>query len=503
MKRFIFLTLIVSGPFLAMAEQADHYLQILDQITQIQKELKSLASPGPDVCWDCVLKEKPICSFNDACAMTKPQQARTRLYEKSDGTYIPNFPLLSINDQVNKCRDKLASNLSRLPESQKKFAELYKQKSKKLYELVRSHNEQVAFIDINAAMYDTETQNAEKAILAAEKVSGKNLSAPVRQAWIELLENSYSDLNAWPAEDLHEKESALSQKDLAAHMKRVNHVFADAQERILKVLDNRKTERNAEQIEALKSRIRSIKLRTTVNAADCHGPNAFYDPDSHEFAVCPQVSMLPDNSLFPIVAHELSHSIDPCSSISKIKPSEYPFNDTLKCLSGNDSVNARNGDNKMTIAARLAELKDLRDSGGAGSEQARRLKLEIAELNRENENKSAERCGSSGSQLQEAFSDWMATEAFAEGLPDNETSARKAAFEGTGLFASLGCYQPPPAKLKAAMSECTEMFPEPEDMGPSDNTHPFSSSRVNRIYMVHPKIKNALGCTQQEGKYCE
>jgi len=179
MKHFIFLTLIAFNPLSATADQADQYIQVLEQITQTQKEIKSMASPGPEVCWDCVLKEKPICSFNDACTMTKPQHERSRLYEKKDGTYIPNFILLGRNDYINKCRYKLAAGISQLPESQQKFMDLYKQKNKKLYDMVRKNNDQVAFVDITAAMYESNATGgvigsfdptaAEKSMSDAEK----------------------------------------------------------------------------------------------------------------------------------------------------------------------------------------------------------------------------------------------------------------------------------------------------------------------------------------------
>lgn len=94
----------------------------------------------------------------------------------------------------------------------------------------------------------------------------------------------------------------------------------------------------------------------TFGIADCPGlgtNNAWYRPDTNTIAIC-YGHVLQNRSLFAtvsVIAHELTHSIDPCVYPKFFKPytaqdlatvvSEYPFGPTLLCLAQESSVGAR------------------------------------------------------------------------------------------------------------------------------------------------------------------
>lgn len=79
---------------------------------------------------------------------------------------------------------------------------------------------------------------------------------------------------------------------------------------------------------SITNRLSKLKFRLghTENY-ECTSPNAFYDPQKHEFVICPQVMMLPKSSLMMIIAHEIAHSIDPCTLSSELK--EYKITGDL------------------------------------------------------------------------------------------------------------------------------------------------------------------------------
>ncbi|NDG85210.1 MAG: hypothetical protein EBX52_09280, partial [Proteobacteria bacterium] len=96
--------------------------------------------------------------------------------------------------------------------------------------------------------------------------------------------------------------------------------FEEVKKSIVRILDAKRTPANASQIDSMKARIRTIRFEDPLKGgAVCQGgPNAFYQPAEHSFTLCPSVLMLPDETLRSIIAHELGHSIDPCSITSDL-----------------------------------------------------------------------------------------------------------------------------------------------------------------------------------------
>ena len=111
------------------------------------------------------------------------------------------------------------------------------------------------------------------------------------------------------------------------------------------ILDGRKEETLSVEEKALIKKIRTIQyVNPTDPIAASSEPcksivgNAFYSPLVHSFTVCPNIANYPDSTLVQIMAHEFTHSIDPCMSQSglyKIDHSKLSQSSTL--LSGNKS----------------------------------------------------------------------------------------------------------------------------------------------------------------------
>lgn len=574
------------------AQQYDQTVQLLNQITDAQKEMKKLSAPGPDACWDCDLKDRKICSFADICKIVNARSDSKNVYQKADGTYIPNYGLASLNDYLNTCRQQFSQLVNYMPESFEKNRAAYNQKNKKFYETIKIHNDQKAFVDISQAMIDLPVSAGAggglgsptdfiKTLEAAEKRSGVTLKTEVKEAWKDLVTNSSSMITALPESlgnegllnfnNLYSAQPPLTtlddvranQKEYTKNLNRVNEIMTRSKERILAVLERKKTFGNVDQIEAMKKRIETIKLSSAPQQFYCTTPQAYYSPNTHSFVICPNISMMPDDALAFIIAHEMSHSIDPCATTQdlvrvsvdpsilspplatafdkekypnflpfdyrakdsdsahiyrheksdlsnvgadifskRIAPSQFPFNKTLDCLAGGSSVGARRGNANKKIAGLEAELKELEDSGGQSSRKAVILRNQIEESKKSVEENTADRCMESGSQLQEAFSDWLAVESLAEEFKTEGEASRKV-FEMAGIMYGF-CHKDYAPSTVQAVQKCSASFPPKSDEANQEDEHPFVSQRINRILLMHPKIRAMLGCANdQRGNFCD
>ena len=70
-------------------------------------------------------------------------------------------------------------------------------------------------------------------------------------------------------------------------------------------------------LERMAERVGTIRLDFRPSEQDlekfCQTPNAFYDPMSHTFKLCPSLLGATDGLLARVIAHEIAHSIDPCN----------------------------------------------------------------------------------------------------------------------------------------------------------------------------------------------
>lgn len=194
--------------------------------------------------------------------------------------------------------------------------------------------------------------------------------------------------------------------------------------------------------------------------------------------------------------------------------SKNPFASVVTCLQSGRSVSARMGDIEGAKRNVLENIKTLKESGAPDSHpQVQSLKATLARLDSHYVEKKS--CGYMGSdkgpsQMQEAFSDWIASEVMAgkveaaNKMGDRE-KAKQIAFEANGFFASMNCES---FKLDIAeevqqvmtRAGCqrrgTTLVEDLTNMSRHEDPHPEGHARVSRIFMGHPTISETLGCKQ-------
>ena len=98
-------------------------------------------------------------------------------------------------------------------------------------------------------------------------------------------------------------------------------LYLYAQTKVIEMIKKGRYEANLSRAEL--SMIKKVQTITFTDldspkisdSSNCSGGavNAFYSPINHSMNMCPGILMLPDPSLLFVIAHEIGHSIDPCS----------------------------------------------------------------------------------------------------------------------------------------------------------------------------------------------
>lgn len=193
---------------------------------------------------------------------------------------------------------------------------------------------------------------------------------------------------------------------------------------------------------------------------------------------------------------------------------QNPFESVITCLKGGGSVAARMGDIAGAKKNVLENMSNLRASGA--SEAHPQMKALQETLNRLNSHYvEKEACGYMGidegpSQMQEAFSDWMATEVIANkmnaiGKAGDTEKAKQIAFEANGIFVATSCESVQLDLFKSITDALSQagcirrtdtLNQDLENMSRQADEHPENHARASRIFMAHPEINLALGCKQ-------
>lgn len=198
-------------------------------------------------------------------------------------------------------------------------------------------------------------------------------------------------------------------------------------------------------------------------------PQAYLDIGSDKLFVCRALltSSFDEKTLMFVLAHEVAHSIDPCSLSEKNNhlvieypgrnlddaETAYPIGNLLRCLRHSDSVGAYRSEDVMSLAIR----KVFGDS---------KVFCTVDEIG-------------------ETVPDWFATEALALYMKDNpsrEDSPTGRAYDIAQAAAPL-CY-----------------------VGPhrANGIHPRPIVRINRMLLQQPQLRQIMGCTSYSSDvgYC-
>ena len=232
-------------------------------------------------------------------------------------------------------------------------------------------------------------------------------------------------------------------------------------------------------------------------------PNAFYDPARNIFKLCSGY-LLQSTSEFQIattIAHELSHSIDPCNVAQgpadmgfkystqqdlKKMENEFPIKNVIQCLRDKRSIGARNfgsgndeGDSNSggMMGMPYSNGNPVPNGYGMGS-------FNGGGKPTSREPKKASFCD--GDQIGESFSDWMAVEVLPTYMEQNHKLTTEQYRNGYANARRLICSVQP---------DGSESFGE----------HPPIENRINKIILVNPKVRAQMGCPLKhpENVYCD
>lgn len=575
---------ILIGAFYAFAlpcfaQSSAEYKKLIETIERSQHEVQALGPKDSGRCWDCLLQESKLCGFREICEALRNEQGRPRLLSEADGTYVPNYKLNAVNDQLNMCRQKATSAMPYLPDAAQEAAKQMIQNQRALFQSLKKNREEGAYVRLSEVMLDTAEGNGPKiqwepgkpfdydALTAEyEKKANVKLSSESRKLWMKI------NFGAWGAPEVVkpinvDDDPLLSplalmtetkgQERYQKHLDRIYALFQDERSRLIDVLKRKTTPENKVEMDKLIERMKTVKMRAMLGAGECAQPNAFYQPANHSFVICPQLAMLPDDSLALIIAHELGHSIDPCTTLLTLSKSEkievnsmfkvpdtdafdyanteegqqkavpamkasaFPFNKTVACLTGEQSVSADTPNVKEGFQKIRRALQAMEASGGQDRPEVKVYQEILNKADDPDTIAKLERCGS-GSQVREAFADWIATEAEASRYDKEGPPARKRVLHSTAFFAAIGCYSNELNKQVDLLQQCALVKEPPQNPyaaygsygsygtggGASSDEgadpHPFDADRMDKVFLAHPKIREALGCGQQTGvKHCD
>jgi hypothetical protein len=198
--------------------------------------------------------------------------------------------------------------------------------------------------------------------------------------------------------------------------------------------------------------------------------NAYYSSRTQEFRFCNGYLLSNDSEfmLTKVIAHELTHSIDPCrigqiegmgfqySTPSDLEKGEkeYPIPNLVQCLRAKESVGASRGEwNRVQkIAPEHSEMSDY-------------------------EKKQVKFCG--GDQIGESVGDWMA----AEVLPVYMSKYHPTLTKEQKIIGYSNVMR----------SYCSKKESNGISPGRWDE-HPEVEDRINRILMANAKVRSDIGC---------
>ena len=191
--------------------------------------------------------------------------------------------------------------------------------------------------------------------------------------------------------------------------------------------------------------------------------NAFYERGANEIGVCTghfSKQSLDELELVATIAHEISHSLDPCS----LKPDSNEtskfaaFDPVIQCLRSSNSAGARN--------KTLELFSNMTSVPGCPSCPVPKPNFCYDD------------------QITESFADWLAAEVVAKYI---EKYQRFTAEQ----------YRDAYSRVLAGLS-----FTSPIT---GFDVHPSAEVRINRILLVNPKIRQQMGCSpiHSQYKYCD
>ena len=371
---FIFLSLsafaqyVLSGakPFPAeLLNETGELSQIVDKIQKMNSS--SLICPQ-----DVATNSGSLCQFTNQCNVLDKNKNNINIYANPQGQLLPNFRLRMLQQELSHCGQRLGQQyvqshpeMNAIDQYKNILAEAKKAKldffsfiakhprgarpenyDDHIYaELMKEASQEA----INNTIADPEnpgtpftSSQVDKWLANLESHAGVKLSSGARARYIKYL-TRIEEVDPEKSGQVHpldkdpfwnpnlfsmvkeaggERAVDENQHQLQIQVDRMDGIFKKTQQRVISVLKERKNGKNDGPIDNMISRIESIKFNVDDNLMmmkfNCPSPNAFYSPGDHRFTMCPQVMEMPDATLESIMAHELAHSVDPCTLTSPL-----------------------------------------------------------------------------------------------------------------------------------------------------------------------------------------
>lgn len=454
-----FLGLTLSSGFVWADESSQADVNEALRKIESMKSLLKISGSGRD---HCVTPSSVACSFQSYCGKLGERSQEMYLYKDSQGKKIANFNYLNTLSSVENC-------------IQKKFPEPLVQDPFLFPELLSEED--------------------------------NNLSAADRKKMLTLYKNE---------------------------LKRAEGLFSEAKSHIVKMLEGRRSSKNAKEINQMIAQVRAVKMKSIpvpieweeLAVHGCEAPNAYYSPGENTVTLCPQILNYPDGGLYSVIAHELGHAIDSCNVANhpqqgkEIYPDNNPLKGVLSCLQSPQSLGvkipSKSALEKRVKDERDALIEEMKEMGDAengeenftdGTEAM--FADRLSELNEFYD--SQKHCASfiGNGHMQEAFSDWVATQAVSERLKGMKEAvkAKDFAFTAQSIFLGTDCenirqvtmdrVKAAAGKACAALEDYESYMQEAKAEAEADgsySSHPEARDRVNKIMMADPKMREALGC---------
>lgn len=334
------------------------------------------------------------------------------------------------------------------------------------------------------------------------------------------------DLKVAEIEATFENSMNLTAEDLSFLNTKALRIFNLSKDRYLSILRSLQEKASAPDVKEtfgeLQQRIRTVRL---TKSKACGMYNAAYDPITHSINICKEILKYPEATLVSIIAHELSHSIDPCIlqfSLSSVIGSN-PFFKRDAVFNESDLKNAY-----TTIPFEWAEsdfdipkenFQTLSQGFGfdrnpfkqnimclEGENSVRAIPRQDSLKNSSVEDAAGMCSSSSGSgEIQESFADWMAYEILALHLRDLSVPRKnEALYEGVLNITVNECRtleSDIEREMKRLMQNSPICGPDVEKFfvfldklrgQRLVGSHPNGQRRVDRLFLAQPYIRSLI-----------
>lgn len=595
---FIYSVLLLAQAFAQMPEEEASLTRALVDYQSLQTELNELLKLKSA---DCSLETDPSrgessCLLKNYCQMPAVDKDSPILYQNKKGQKIVNEQYYNIRNSINAClREKYSDEIAeKRDELTQRLGSVHLQKiiaaNKALIALTAKHGQGAKLQRISAEILNISMEagiNNEAAVWGmlksgreellavltlAEKRTKNKLHPDIKKKLVEI---EYLKANPLFLEEVASFEKELlpqfSPKDpffdwslltdasaaggpkalaknreqLVKKSQEAYALFEETQKDIITYLNEKKTQKNLNEIERIIERVKTIKFNTPRLTAEvreyCKYPNAFYNASNHSFTLCPQYLNYPSIALKETIAHEMAHSFDSCNlsgnfyknkgpeifeeapfEIEIIKTpvsgnfrntrgetpvelnpknkiqgpmlyADHPFSKTMSCLQDSRSVGAKVSDIeglRQDAKAKLAALTKLGQNNGQNAE-ARGLNYFVA--NERDYFDHFQGCDNSSlgervgrSQMQEAFADKISSEIIARDLKKlSREEARHSVLEIALSYGNI-CPNQTAAETKLRMYGIKEGCPEYLENMSNEKKILLQLERIDPSFDPHP-----------------